>query len=75
MKLVLDIDIIILIMNFKFIYIKLNLKLLMLNKLFEGGYKYCWWKFLNLFTKPFPACLCTMREECRTCWTKFNKTL
>jgi hypothetical protein len=48
----------------------------MIKKLFEGGFKYEYWAFMNkVYGEPTDGCLCTMHEECRSCWTLWQKRL
>lgn len=45
-----------------------------LDKLFEGDFRHWYWGLKNrLFGEPNGGCLCTMREECRVCWTTWSR--
>ncbi len=47
-----------------------------IRRLFEGDFKHSYWRFMNkFFGESKNGCLCTMREECQVCWTKWDKEL
>lgn len=44
--------------------------------LFAGEFKYWYWNLKNKFLGELEGgCYCTMREECRNCWTYWEKEL
>jgi hypothetical protein len=47
------------------------------DNLFEGKYRYWYWGLKNkFFSKPKTlTCTCRLREECRICWTNWQKEL
>jgi hypothetical protein len=48
----------------------------MIRRLFEGGFKHQYWAIMNrVFGEPKSGCLCTMHEECQSCWTLWQKRL
>jgi hypothetical protein len=57
----------------KLLYKLIELMFYIPDMVFEGECRHIYWRIKNiLIGKPNYDCLCTMREECRSCWTKWR---